>query len=150
MADVDLWVDLHSDERVNRMVGPYTREAALARLEQVEEQWSTRGHNLFAIELRDTGEFIGRGGLNHWDAFNEVEASWTLRADAWGHGYATEAAQAFIDWGHHALSVPYFTAMIRHGNDASVHVAERLGFRAGREDVLLGHPVVVYVLDRPS
>jgi len=149
-ADADLWVALHADDRVNRFVGSYTRQAALARLERVEEQWSARGHNLFAIERRDTGEFVGRGGLNYWDAFDEVEAGWTLRADAWGKGYATEAARAFIAWGFRTLSVPYLTAMIRHGNDASVHVAEHLGFTPGRDDVLLGHPVVVYVLDRPS
>lgn len=77
---------LHADVRVNRFVGSYTREAALDRLKQVEQQWSTRGHNLFAIERKDTGEFLGRGGLNYWEQFDEVEAGWTLRAEAWGHG----------------------------------------------------------------
>ena len=149
-VDVDLWVALHADDRVNRFVGSYTRETALARLEEVEAQWSTRGHNLFAIERKDTGEFVGRGGLNYWQLFDEVEASWTLRADVWGNGYAIEAARAFIDWGFHILSVPYFTAMIRPGNNASNHVAEHLGFTAAREDSLFGNPVVVYVLDRPT
>lgn len=148
VADADAWVALHADARVSRFTGSYSRETALARLRHVERQWSTRGHNLFAIELRETGEFLGRGGLNYWEQFDEVEAGWTLRPEAWGHGYATEAARAFVDWGFGAIDVPAFTAMIKPGNTASVRVAHRLGFVEGRPDVLFDEPVVVYVLDR--
>ncbi|MEU9141309.1 GNAT family N-acetyltransferase [Streptomyces sp. NPDC048404] len=45
-----------------------------------------------------TGEFIGRVGLNYWEQFNEVELGWTLKAETWGRGYATEAARACLDW----------------------------------------------------
>lgn len=103
---------------------------------------------MFAIERKNTGEFLGRGRLNHWEQFDEVEAGWPLRAEAWGYGYATEAARAFVDRGFRTLDAPYFTAMIRPGNDAAAHVAEALGFVPGRRDTLFGHPVVVHVLGR--
>ncbi|WP_328980723.1 GNAT family N-acetyltransferase [Streptomyces canus] len=48
-----------------------------------------RGHGLCAIELKSSGEFIGRSGLQYWDQFDEVELGWALRADHWGHGFAT-------------------------------------------------------------
>ncbi|MCX5114848.1 GNAT family N-acetyltransferase [Streptomyces sp. NBC_00378] len=74
---------------------------------------------------------------------------WTLRADHWGHGYATEAAQACLDWGFATLDNDYFTALMRPGNEASVKVAERLGFSPRRE--LQGSPVTVYALElRPG
>jgi RimJ/RimL family protein N-acetyltransferase len=149
-SDVDLWVALHADERVNRFVGTYTRQAALDRLGWIERQWSTRGHGLFAIEDKANGQFLGRGGLNYWEQFDEVEAGWTLRAEAWGRGYATEAARAFLSWGFDTLDVPYVTAMIRQGNAASVQVAERLGFTVRREDMLFDEPVIVYALNRPA
>jgi RimJ/RimL family protein N-acetyltransferase len=149
ISDVDLWVALHADERVNRFVGSYTRQGALDRLEWIERQWSTRGHGVFAIEAKESGEFLGRGGLHYWEQFDEVEAGWTLRAEAWGHGYAAEAARAFLDWGFDTLDAPYFTAMISPGNTASARVAERLGFTARREDTLFDEPVTVYGLDRP-
>ncbi|WP_322785041.1 GNAT family N-acetyltransferase, partial [Streptomyces griseolus] len=47
---------------------------------------------------------------------------------AWGHGYATEAARACLDWGFATLDTDRLTSMIRPGNTASVRVAERLGF----------------------
>lgn len=148
--DLDVWVDLHADERVNRFVGAYSREQAAARLNAIARQWSERGHGLCAVELKSTGEFIGRCGLNYWAQFGEVEAGWVLKAEAWGHGYATEAARACVEWGFAKLDMPYVTAMIRPGNDPSVRVAERLGFAPRREDALFGNPVAVYGLERPT
>ncbi|MFG2191258.1 GNAT family N-acetyltransferase [Streptomyces sp. NPDC048639] len=153
VADVEAFVALHADERVSAYVGAYSREQALERLAAVESQWAERGHGLCAIESRATGAFLGRSGLNHWPQFDEVEAGWTLRADAWGQGYATEAARAVVDWGFATLGLRSVTAMIRPGNTPSVRVAERLGFVPHREDSLFGNPVVVHVLhhdDRSS
>lgn len=150
VEDVDALVALHEDERVNQFVGTYSRQQALERLELIERQWAERGHGLCAVELKPSGEFIGRCGLKFWEVFEEVELGWTLKAEVWGRGYATEAARACAEWGFTTLDSDYFTAMIRPGNTASVRVAERLGFTPLREDELLGTPVTVYSLNRPS
>ncbi|WP_190120993.1 GNAT family N-acetyltransferase [Streptomyces inusitatus] len=147
---LDAFVDLHADPRVNRFVGAYSRERAAERLTAVELQWETRGHGLCAVELRSTGEFIGRSGLQYWERYDEVELGWTLRARAWGQGYATEAGRACLDWGFANLDAEYFTALMRPGNDASIRVAERLGFAPRRQDTLSGDPVTVYAIDRPT
>lgn len=73
-----------------------------------------------------------------------------LRREAWGHGYATEAVRACVDWGFATLPVPYITAMIHPENTRSARVAQRLGFEPVREDVLLGGPVIVHSLERES
>jgi len=149
-ADVDDWVALHADPRVNKFVGSYTPERARERIAMVERQWAERGHGLCAVELAASGEFIGRAGLQFWPSFGEVEAAWTFRSAHWGRGYATEAATAFVDWGFAHLDVAYLTANIHHGNEASVRVAHRLGFTPLREDVLGGRPVTVYGLTRAA
>jgi RimJ/RimL family protein N-acetyltransferase len=151
VGDVDRFVALHADPRVNRFVGSYTPETALARLEQVERQWAERGHGLFAAELKETGEFLGRVGPQYWEQFDEVELAWTLRAEAWGRGYATEAAQAALDWAFATLPVDYLTAMIDPANTASQRVAARLGFTpGGRDAILFGRQVIVHTLSRPE
>ncbi|MFE7133128.1 GNAT family N-acetyltransferase [Streptomyces sp. NPDC057638] len=150
LADVDAFVALHTDQRVNRFVGAYSSEQARERLAGIERQWSERGHGLCAVELRSTGEFVGRCGLNFWEPLDEVELGWTFRAEVWGQGYATEAARACAAWGFATLDAEYFTAMIHPDNTASARVAERLGFTPRRDDVLLGKPVTVYALDRPA
>ncbi|MGE7436773.1 GNAT family N-acetyltransferase [Kitasatospora sp. NPDC001175] len=147
-ADTDWWVRLHADPEVGRFVGSYTREQAEARLRGIEEQWERRGHGLCAIELAATGETIGRAGLFWWEQFDETEAGWTLARAHWGHGYATEAARAVLDWGFGPLALPRITAMIHHGNHGSTAVARRLGFTPLREDELAGRPLTVHVLTR--
>ncbi|MFI8853141.1 GNAT family N-acetyltransferase [Streptomyces sp. 891-h] len=148
--DLDFFVELHSDPEITRFVPTFTREQARERLAEIGRQWSERGHGLCAVQSKETGELIGRCGLNHWELFDEVEAGWTFRRDCWGRGYATEAARAVVEWGFDRLDVDYFTAMIVHGNSASVRVAERLGFEPGRQDTFLGKPVTVHMLHRPG
>ncbi|MFG1927778.1 GNAT family N-acetyltransferase [Cryptosporangium sp. NPDC048952] len=147
--DVDTIVDLHADPRVNQFVGSYTRAEALARLTTIERQWNERGHGQCAVELKSTGELIGRSGLRYWDEFDETEVGWTFRAEHWGHGYATEAARACVDWGFAHLPIDYLTAMIRPANLASIRVAERLGFSVRRDDVLGNEPITIFALNRP-
>ncbi|AZM47738.1 GNAT family N-acetyltransferase [Streptomyces sp. WAC 06738] len=149
-ADVDAFVALHADERVNRFVGAYTPEQARTRLAAIERQWAERGHGLCAVELKSSGEFIGRVGLNYWEELDEVELGWTLAAEHWGHGYATEAAGACLEWGFATLAEEYFISLIRPANTASARVAERLGFEARREETFMGHGVTVWVRERPA
>ncbi|MGP3973626.1 GNAT family N-acetyltransferase [Streptomyces sp. 8N114] len=145
---LDFFVELHSDPEVTRFVPTFTPEQAVERLAEIERQWAERGHGMCAVESKETGELIGRCGLNYWQVFDEVEAGWTFRRECWGRGYASEAARAVVDWGFGRLDADYFTAMIVHGNAASVRVAERLGFTRGREDTFLGKPVTVHMLHR--
>ncbi|MFE2219206.1 GNAT family N-acetyltransferase [Streptomyces canus] len=78
VSDVDVFVELHADPQVNRFVGSFSRQQALERLTAIERQWAERGHGLCAIELKSSGEFIRRSGLQHWDQFDDVELGWTI------------------------------------------------------------------------
>jgi RimJ/RimL family protein N-acetyltransferase len=127
----------------------------------------TQRLRLRPIELHDLDEFVELHAdpevtqfirpLDHAAAeertevlaqFDETELGWALRREAWGQGYATEAARTCIEWEFSEFDMPYLTAMIGPGNVRSVRVAERLGLTPLREDVLLDDPVVVYGLDR--
>jgi RimJ/RimL family protein N-acetyltransferase len=149
MADVDFWVELHADPEVNQFVGAYSRERAEVRLRGIEDSWAARGYGLCVVESLETGEALGRSGLNWWDEFGETEVGWTFGREHWGNGYATEAARAVLDWGFRDLDLARITAMIHAGNHASMAVAERLGFTPRREDKVLGKPCTVWALDRP-
>ncbi|MCM2576745.1 GNAT family N-acetyltransferase [Streptomyces meridianus] len=149
-ADVDLIVELHADPQVHRFVPHFTPDQALERLTQVELQWSGRGHGLCAVESKETGEFLGRCGLHYWRQFDEIEIGWVLRPGAWGNGYATEAARACAEWGFDRLDADYFTAMIDPANQASLKVAERVGFSQRRMDTLFGKKITVLGLEREA
>jgi RimJ/RimL family protein N-acetyltransferase len=148
--DLDEVIAMHAMPDVIRTMGTYERGSTMARLEHNEQEWRERGYGLVAILERATGRFLGRSGLKYWPQFDETEVGWVLRADAWGHGFATEAGQACLEWGFSSLDVPYLTAMIVPDNHRSIRVAERLGMRALRPDVLFDLPVVVHSLERPA
>ncbi|WP_406134687.1 GNAT family N-acetyltransferase [Streptomyces sp. NBC_01089] len=150
LSDLDAFTELHADPQVSHFTGTFSRRQARERLTKTEQQWNQRGHGLCAIELKPSHTFIGRTGLQYWEQFDEVELGWTLKTSHWGHGYATEAAQACLDWGFSTLDNDYVTALIRPGNNASISVAQRLGFTPRREDQLQDNPITVYALNRPT
>jgi hypothetical protein len=78
------------------------------------------------IETERAGRFLGRAGLRYWPQFDETEIGWVLCWDAWGRGYASEAAGAILDWGFEVVPAPYITAMIDTDNERSIRVARRL------------------------
>jgi RimJ/RimL family protein N-acetyltransferase len=94
-----------------------------------------RHPGLFAVEVRESGAFIGFVGLAvpTFDAsFTPcVEIGWRLAHEAWGHGYATEAARAVLA---QALTeherIVSFTAV---GNLRSRAVMERIGMHPAGE-----------------
>jgi RimJ/RimL family protein N-acetyltransferase len=148
-ADLDDLLALHAHPQVAEFVGTLDPVMARSRLADNERHWTERGHGRMAIRDRATGRFLGRTGLLYWPQFVEVEVGWTLAPDAWGHGYATEAATACIEWGFENLSVPYLTAMVHPRNERSLRVAHRLGFERLRDDVLVDVPVIVHWRPRP-
>jgi RimJ/RimL family protein N-acetyltransferase len=148
--DVEELVRLHDDPEVAKYMGVRDRDWYEWRVEASQEEWAERGHGFVVVLDAGSGGFLGRTGLKYWPEFGETELGWVLRPEARGRGFATEAARAVLDRGFENLEVPYITAMIRPGNDASVAVAERLGMSAGREDELNGDPLVVYSLNRET
>ena len=56
----------------------------------------------------------------------EVEMGWHLHPDSWGHGYASEAAEAVLGWGL-AHGLPEVYALTHLDNYPSQAVARRIG-----------------------
>ena len=63
------------------------------------------------------------------DGWPGNEVGWTFHPDAWGRGYATEAAVAAIDWAFAQLGWDDIIHCIDPANAASQALARRLGSR---------------------
>jgi RimJ/RimL family protein N-acetyltransferase len=150
MRDVDDLVALHSEPAVQEFMPALDRDEVIDRLLRDDHDWTEYGHGLFALLASEDGRFLGRIALKYWTQFDEAEVGWVLRHEAWGHGYATEAARACAGWGFSEFDYPYLTAMIRPDNGRSIRVAERLGMAPLREDLLFDVPVIVWSVDRAT
>ena len=78
----------------------------------------------------DGGRLIGNCGLRR-SAQNEWEGDigYELAPEHWGHGYATEAAQAMVDFGFRELGLRRVSSWCIADNTASANVLERLGLK---------------------
>jgi RimJ/RimL family protein N-acetyltransferase len=77
-----------------------------------------------------SGEFIGFTGLGTVDEempFTGVELGWRLARPAWGHGYATEAALAALEYGFDIMGLPEIVAVTMARNLRSRAVMRRIG-----------------------
>ena len=82
----------------------------------------------FGFYRKDNGQLIGTGGVGkNEDGVHTL--GYNLRRDAWGQGYATEAAQAMLAWAYHSLGVRDFVVSHAVLNTASGNVARKCGFQ---------------------
>jgi [ribosomal protein S5]-alanine N-acetyltransferase len=87
------------------------------------------GHGLWAMLLKDVNLLIGDCGctLQEVEGKHEVEVGYHVRRDLWGHGYATEAARASMEYGFTLLGAERVISIIRPQNLPSRRVAEKNG-----------------------
>ena len=69
---------------------------------------------------------VGTAGLRPLEE-SGLEIFYSLAPGAWGHGYATEAARAVVEYALGPLGLPEVLAEVDEGNAASVAVVKRLG-----------------------
>jgi RimJ/RimL family protein N-acetyltransferase len=148
--DVEELVEIHADPAIMHFMGAWDRARALEWLTDVDQNWQTRGYGRFAITDRGSGRLLGRTGLMYLLQFSETELGWTLRREAWGHGYATEAARACAKWAFGEFEIPYLTSLIEPGNERSIRVASRLGMTPIRNDVFHDRPMIVHAVTRET
>ena len=84
-----------------------------------------RGWGLWAVEA--DGAFIGFVGLNEPNFRPGVEIGWRLARAAWGHGYATEAAQAVLAFAKDELGLDEVISFTSTTNLRSQRVMQRIG-----------------------
>src|SRR5574342_703448 len=138
IADLDdLW-ELYCDPEITK----YIPDAPRSRQEAKEElEWHKNGHTkfpelgLWATIQKETGKFIGRCGLLPWtiDGQHEVEVAYTIAQEHWGQGFATEAAQAILNYGFERLHLSRLISVIDSDNIASQRVAEKIGMTFEKE-----------------
>jgi [ribosomal protein S5]-alanine N-acetyltransferase len=142
-----------ADPTSTRFVGdgePLDRMNAWRSMAMLLGHWQLRGFGMWAMELKETGEFVGRVGLHQPEGWPDLEVGWMLRAEQRRHGYATEGARAAIDYAYRVLRAQRLVSLIRIDNAASERVARRLGGRQATTIDFLGGATLVYVYHPPE
>ena len=108
-----------------------SREQSDGFVDRIEEGFEAHGYGLWALEVRESGQFIGFTGLvlQTFEApfTPAVEVGWRLAKAAWGHGYAIEAARRAVRYGFDEAGLDEIISMTTVRNTRSRKVMERLG-----------------------
>lgn len=161
-ADQAPFARLNADPEVMRYFeGTMTSAMTAGFVQHIEAQFERVGYGLWALEVRDTGRFIGFTGLAQQTfeaSFTPaVEIGWRLAVPAWGMGYASEAAEAALAFGFERAALAEIVSMTTVTNEPSQAVMRRIGMTYDPADdfehprVPEGHryrPHVLYRLTR--
>jgi RimJ/RimL family protein N-acetyltransferase len=127
-GDLEGWIALMSDPEAARFIGGVQPPTIAWRgLVAMAGSWALHGFGMFSVVERATGRWIGRVGPWRPHGWPGDEIGWGLVRDAWGQGYAVEAASATMDWAVDRLGWAEVIHVIDPANAPSRALARRLG-----------------------
>lgn len=102
-TDILPFAEINRDEEVMKYFPKkLSYEDTVGFYDRIVREFAEYGYGLYAVELKQTGEFIGYTGFHRFDfaaGFSPgVEIGWRLDSRYWNRGYATEAARACLDY----------------------------------------------------
>lgn len=163
LDDVDFLFDMYSRWEVQRFIGREPkvmtdRAEAIERARRlVELEYPVRG--VWAITDTAVGRPHGAlmlkdlpasGSTEPLQPSGDVEIGWHLHPDAWGRGYASEAATRVLAYAF-AQGMPRVLAVTYPQNVASQRVALRIGMRdLGLTDAYYNTTCALFCIERPA
>ena len=139
-ADEDVFVRHTNTPAVMRWLGGVRERSFFdAGFERLQSYQREHGHTLWVVERKCDGALLGFCGLKRVNnqgatCTGDFEIGWRLREDAWGQGFAKEAAIASLDLAFGRLGAPHVVALTVSGNSSSRGLMKRLGMTR-REDL---------------
>ena len=131
-ADADSLFALHSSTRVMRYWDspPWNERSRSERFIAICRKVADEGSGVrVAIDRASDGAFVGWCALSAWDEVHRsASLGYCLDDAVWGHGYATEAAHALLQWAFDTLDLNRVQAETDTRNVASARVLEKIGF----------------------
>ncbi|MFC3880526.1 GNAT family N-acetyltransferase [Algoriphagus namhaensis] len=130
-SDLPQFAEMNADEETMRFFDkPLSQEESKAMMDRMNQTYADRGFCYFAVDLLETGEFIGMIGLG-WKTFDAdftpcVDIGWRLDKRFWNRGYASEGAERCLEFGE-SIGVKTIYSLATASNLASIRVMQKIG-----------------------
>jgi len=160
-SDLDPFAAMCADPDVMRYFPDvWPRERSEFLISRCREKMETEGFFLAPVETKETGDFLGFVGLNSSNPdmplpFDpSVEIGWRLKQSAWGKGYASEAARAWLRFGFETAGLQEIVSFTIPDNLPSQKVMQRIGMSRDHDGdfrhpaIPKDHPCSMHVLYR--
>jgi len=152
--DIPSWIEFFIDNDRLQYLGMDLQKSK----ETLAEEWikaqlnryENQGLGHLAVELKDSGDFIGMGGIlpRELNGNKEYEIAYSLKPNYWGNGYATEIARTMREFGSKKIDANRFISIIDVANIESANVAKKNGMAVLFNTEYLGMKVDVFGIDK--
>lgn len=139
-SDFPEFAKMGKDEKVMQYFPSLLSEKqTMDLMERMRNKLEEKGYGYLPVEILDNQEFIGMIGMSDQkydikleqsgEVLSEfVDIGWRLKTAAWGKGYATEGARAWMDYGFEKMKFETIYSVAPVINVPSQNVMEKLGF----------------------
>ena len=139
---------------------PRSVEETEVELNYMVDHWRQRGFGVWAVILKDTGEFAGYCGLQYLheepggvsaealEGGTDVEVVAGLARPYWKQGIAPEATRAALRYGFETVRLGRIVAAIHPDNGASRHILQSMGMKYDEAIRYYGDDVPHFVVYR--
>lgn len=141
--DEQAFADIMTNPNVYRYLGTgqaILRENIKRFIDSLESTWG-HGLGVYAVVERERGQLLGYSGVRGLPD-GRKELMYAYGENAWGKGYATEAAKAILD----THSPRPLIAISYPENLASISVIKKVGFRHVGQEQMFGKTLESFIL----
>ena len=130
-----LYEILSDPETMQHYPAPYDEEKTRLWITWNLDNYEKYGFGLWAIVLKETGEFIGDCGITLQNIDGEIlpEIGYHIHKKYWRRGFAKEAARAVRDWGFRNTDYATFYSYMKYTNIGSWSTALANGMKKVKE-----------------
>ncbi len=143
--DLDSLYDIYSDEGMTDYVEPLMERSEEEKYTEKYRDliYEIYGHGIWTLVLKETGEIIGRAGLDERAGFDAPELGFLIGRKWQGKGLAYEVCSAILKWGA-GEHIEEVMSIVNRSNAPSVNLLSKLGFLESGEAIINGEILTKY------
>ena len=148
--DIDAFYEIYKEPSITR----YTENLFSKREQELDYVRDYRKYvyefydfGIWTVLNKETGEVIGRAGLSYREGFELPELGFIIGVPWQRKGFAYEVCQAVLDYGRQMLGFEEFQALVETGNDVSLRLCRKLGFKI-YEDICMDDKIMHLLLGK--
>lgn len=106
------------------------RNEEIAYIESyIEKVYAFYGYGMWTVLEKASGEVIGRAGISWREGYDLPELGFVIGVPWQGRGYALEVCEGILEYAGETLEMKKIQALVRPGNERSVRLCGKLGFK---------------------
>lgn len=131
-GDYEDYCEMLTQKEVSKWLGngkEFSREDVKRTMDAFERRWEQNGYGVWAVINKEDNKLIGQCGFLPIANSTEIELLYAFSSKCWGHGFASEAAEAAIAYAKEIYKWNSLVALAYNDNKSSINVLTKQGFK---------------------